>query len=342
MTRTVVPAAVAGHSSSPLLSHLALDHTLRRSSEGFSDNMTERELVDYGTMNHAKTRQQSFSSRTSGVASEDNGAFEVDGDENDDEEEEEEDRLTPGMSFQVPQSHSYSQSLVLDSYKRTIFLYSAVPITAFLAIFFFIVLHRYLWPSSTGSTTRGTYIMVAFLGASIWTVSFALRVPLYLLSTQLCRTIPSSIPFVSMFLQVLSEESLRLSSIILAQIHVRKHISTEDPAFSQVWTLALGWAAAEVVVSIAQGYAQLALYSDITTIDTEELQNEASPYVSTLEEQPLPPSPRLRRHPPETEADRVFFNAFDKLLRARARVELEALYGVSVPVRHSTHLLTVA
>ena len=42
----------------------------------------------------------------------------------------------------------------------------------------------------------------------------------------------------------------------------------------------------------------------------------------------------LPRYPPETNADRLFFNAFDQLLRACARVELEALYGMPVSPRN--------
>ncbi|KIJ26225.1 hypothetical protein M422DRAFT_38321, partial [Sphaerobolus stellatus SS14] len=217
-----------------------------------------------------------------------------------------------------------------ESYRRTILLYSSVPITTLLTIIVFILLQRFLWPAHGAATSRGTYIVLAFLGAAIWTVSFALRIPLYLLSTYVSKAMPISAPFISTSFQVFSEEILRLVAIILAQIHVQKHVTTEDRAFSYVWILALGWAAAEVAVSITQGYAQLALYRDVAHFDPDSAPADYSQYVWTMEEQPTLPVPGLPRYQLETEADRVFFNAFDQLLRARARVELEALYGTPV------------
>jgi len=134
-------------------------------------------------------------------------------------------------------------------------------------------------------------------------------------------------------LQVVSEESLRLTSLILVQIRLQhEYATTADPAFSAIWALALGWAAVEVAVSITQGYAQIGLYSDIAYQEDGEHRNEFSQYVWAMEEQPTLPVSGVPRYQPDTEADHVFFKAFDKLLRARARVELEALYGIPVPV----------
>jgi len=112
---------------------------------------------------------------------------------------------------------------------------------------------------------------------------------------------------------------------------LKKDPTTTDPAFSEIWALALGWAAVEVAVSITQGYAQLELYSEIAHSENGLPPNDYSQYVWTMEEQPNLPVPGQPRYQPDTEADRVFFRAFDQLLRARARVELESLYGVPVP-----------
>ncbi|KAF8504285.1 hypothetical protein BU17DRAFT_101364 [Hysterangium stoloniferum] len=212
-------------------------------------------------------------------------------------------------------------------YRQKFQLYSVVPITATLTILFFTLLQRFLWPSQNTPYPVGSYVALAILGAAVWTVSFALRIPLYLLSTNICRRIPVSTPFVSAALQVFVEESLRLASLVLAQIHVKNCVTWGDSAFSLVWTLALGWAAAEVMVSVSQGYAQLSLYGDVVVDkDFPSAQPIRTPH--GLEGQATPAQILYQL---ENEADESFNEAFDQLLRARARVELEALYGIPVP-----------
>ncbi|KAF8525698.1 hypothetical protein JB92DRAFT_2873924 [Gautieria morchelliformis] len=202
------------------------------------------------------------------------------------------------------------------SFRSLIRFYSFVPITAFSAILFFIALRSFLWPAPDADTdTFALHLGLAVLGAAAWTVSFALRVPVYLLSSLGCRTGSASTPFVAASFQVFIEECLRLASLILARLSIRSKLRPEDPAFSRVWTLALGWAAAEVAVSVYQGYGQLFLYSDITSFNS------------------LDP----RRFPHLTDAD-LFYDTedisieeIDQILRIRARTELEALFGIPVP-----------
>jgi hypothetical protein len=78
----------------------------------------------------------------------------------------------------------------------------------------------------------------------------------------------------STFFQVLSQELLRLSALILLGIKLESRREDEDgvkvwwtdtwdPAFTHVWWITMGWAAADVVVGLAQGYDQLSLYKDV-------------------------------------------------------------------------------
>lgn len=193
---------------------------------------------------------------------------------------------------------------------------------------FFILLHHILWPSTGRSSSLALHLGLAILGAAVWTLSFALRIPLYLLSSLLCHTMRTLTPYVSASLQVFVEESLRLSSLILVHLHYREKstLSPYDPTFSYVWTVALGWAAVEVAVSVYQGYCQLLLYKDTITSDD-----------STW--------PHLPRLPGATEGP-LFHNfedslseEIDRVIRSRERAELEALYGIPVPVRRKPYMI---
>jgi len=130
------------------------------------------------------------------------------------------------------------------------------------------------------------------LAGGAWTVAFAL---LYI--STLCNTYINAFTIVlSTFLQVLTQEGLRLAILILIQLHLErpgKHVNHAfisvlsaflqdgdptvpepdldwaplpdvwDPAFTQVWWLGMGWATVDVAVGIAQGYEQLSLYRDV-------------------------------------------------------------------------------
>ena len=169
------------------------------------------------------------------------------------------------------------------------------------------------------------HLSLASLGAGVWAVSFALRVPIYLLSSLVCNTMPTFTPIVSGSFQVFVEESLRLSSLVLVRLRIRdkSSLTPDDPTFSRVWTLALGWAAAEVAVSVYQGYGQLLLYRDVAWSYHRYL-----PYPS---EEQLPHN-----------YDVTLDEEIDLVVRIRERAELEALYGVPVTVRSTLYDFTTS
>ena len=151
-----------------------------------------------------------------------------------------------------------------------------------------------------------------------------LRVPIYPLSSLICHTASASVPFVSTSFQVVIEECLRLSSIILACLSIQDNhnLRPDESAFSHVWALALGWAAAEVVVSVYQGYGQLFLYSDIPSFNG-----------------PAWPHPHRFSHLANEglfyDPEDISIEEIDMLLRIRECTELEALYGIPVTVRNT-------
>jgi hypothetical protein len=201
--------------------------------------------------------------------------------------------------------------------------YSLVPITSIFTIIFCTLLQCFLWPANNPSPFA-SYIGLAILGAAAWTVSFALRVPIFLLSSLLCHTMRTLTPLVSASLQVFAEETLRLSSLILVHLRLGDNstLAPGDPAFSRVWAVALGWAAVEVAVSVYQGYGQLLVYKDLVFLEDSLWSNHRrSPDTNTTEDRFF--------HDPEHALD----NEIDEVLRIRVRTELEALYGIPVPVR---------
>jgi hypothetical protein len=137
------------------------------------------------------------------------------------------------------------------------------------------------------------------LAAGAWTVAFALRIPILYIST-LCNTFVNRFTItVSTFIQVFTQEALRLAILVLIQIHLepppKQNASHRlgdpsgvdvdwaplpdvwDQAFTQVWWLALGWATADVAVGIVQGYEQLSLYRDVLPREQSHAQSSPSP-----------------------------------------------------------------
>ena len=105
---------------------------------------------------------------------------------------------------------------------------------------------------------------------ALWSLTHLLRIPLYSLSFALSLPFPSLSPalpiFLSTALHTIVATFIRLLAlpILLIQHHMLFSYPTwHDPAFWRVWWVALGWAAAEGVVGIKQGYEGIALYRDV-------------------------------------------------------------------------------
>lgn len=165
---------------------------------------------------------------------------------------------------------------------------------------------------------------------ALYSLSHVLRSPIYTLSTILVVA-PHPLPatLLSTTLHTLLSTAARLFT--LALLLVRHHAvyaypTWQDSAFIRVWWAALGWAAADAVVSVHQGYAGLALYRDVLV--------PPSPPPSDPERTPLLP-PRRGDPDPDTELDRDI----EQLIELKAREELEDVFGLPLVVRTSPHQL---
>ncbi|KAF8586414.1 hypothetical protein K439DRAFT_1631658 [Ramaria rubella] len=217
------------------------------------------------------------------------------------------------------------------SYQSMIRSYFFVPLITFLTIVFFILLRWFLWPVQSGSSSVVSHFGLAILGAAVWTVSFTLRTPVYVVSSLICCSKPVFIPLVSASFQALVEEALRLSSLVLARIRLRDCLSPQDAAFSCIWTLALGWATAEVTVSITQGYGQLALYSDVMSLDGDSILSNRIARPFSVAEHPSAHNDANDSYCPVHDPAEALDQEIDQIIRIRARSELETLYGIPVP-----------
>jgi len=176
----------------------------------------------------------------------------------------------------------------------------------------------------------------------------------------------------STFFQVLSQELLRLSVLVLLGIKLAQRredeegvvvwlvdawVDTWDPAFTRVWWIAMGWAAADVVVGLAQGYDQLSLYKDVLQPYSDPSSHD-SPTVSvrqsptrtgkqpvrlsappTTTTNPRPPSysyspPNIVVHsvqPSQEVLTPDLETQISHLLALKSRAEIEDVYGLPLP-----------
>ena len=236
-----------------------------------------------------------------------------------------------------------------------------VTLPSLLSLGFFAVLKITVWPHSISPSP----IREILTAAAAWTVSFALRLPLFYLATLFHTYVNRFTIVLSTFFQVLSEELLRLGVLVLLGIQLERRgegddgaegweVDTWDPAFTRVWWIAMGWAVADVVVGLTQGYDQLSLYKDVLPPYSSPSLHE-SPSVSVRHsptragKQPLRPSVttttthphRHSRSPPSTIVHSIqpsqeiltpdLESQISHLLALKTRAEIEDVYGSPLP-----------
>ncbi|KZV95633.1 hypothetical protein EXIGLDRAFT_766077 [Exidia glandulosa HHB12029] len=236
--------------------------------------------------------------------------------------------------------------LVRISYRRLLAYYTLVPVSAALSVAFFILL-LFCFPQHTppnGPDHGGNVwpLRELLVAAAAWTACYSLRGPVYAFSALLACGHESAA--LSTVMQAGLEESARLG--VLALLAVR------DEAFARAWWIALGWATAEVIVSISQAYAQLALYRDVLRGDSDD-EPEAADDTPTSDERATlrPPGFAVRRYfatdsgsrPGLRRPEHVWGeSAYDdpgeyldaeltQLIAIKARAEIEDVYGVPLP-----------
>lgn len=211
---------------------------------------------------------------------------------------------------------------------------------------------------------------------SLWSLTHLSRVPFYsasflLISSLIPRWQEEITTVLSTALHTTLTAFLRLSAFAVLLIpHYMLYPHTpgpdsetyttwRDPAFRRVWWVALGWAAAEVVVGITQGFAALALYKDalvrpeeeegiLKTIGTPDHLRDISPHTITTSSGVSHPQNasssavdvELRANLRNREGNGRLGDAIrtqvdrdlDMLLVIKEREELEEVYGMPVIV----------
>ncbi|KZP33212.1 hypothetical protein FIBSPDRAFT_916157 [Athelia psychrophila] len=187
------------------------------------------------------------------------------------------------------------------------------------------------------------------LATALWSLAHTLHVPIYTLFAALAPTDTAAL--LATVAHCLVANLLRLSA--LAILRVRHDMewpapTWRDPAFARVVWLAVGWAGAEAVVGVWQGYETIMLYRDVLVPAGREAELldavaiagegegrggspvmvgsgflEATDFVATM----------------GTGIDEQVDRDLDRLLGVKAREEVEEVYGmpaIRIPVFIST------
>ncbi|KAG6374113.1 hypothetical protein JVT61DRAFT_4757 [Boletus reticuloceps] len=245
------------------------------------------------------------------------------------------------------------------SYKRLLTLYAFVPLSALITFAGLAISPALLWPHSNLPSPYPPLfpspLPEILLSSAMFALAHQLRVPLYTLSSLLLR--PDIASLLTTFSHVLLVNILRLAS--LALLRVRHSMGSlkptwQDPSFCTVWWLSFN--IAEVLVSLAQGYQQIALYRDVMVPSGREREflerlkdgtapatpsqtnGEPTGWRGSPEQLPEDSHGDLRQLEDQTGEgsprnvnvlDRRIQHNFDKLLTIKAREELEEVYGVA-------------
>ncbi|TFK36606.1 hypothetical protein BDQ12DRAFT_686712 [Crucibulum laeve] len=170
-----------------------------------------------------------------------------------------------------------AQGLYRGSYKRLMALYTLVPLTSTVSFIFMALLPTFAYPLDRASP-RSPYPYVPYLpfplpelltSIAFWSLSHLLRDPLFVISSFISRPFRASV-YVTTTLSTTFQTitSLFFSLIIIPILliphyNLAHHPTWEDTSFRRVWWVALGWAAAEAVVGVKQGYEGIGLYRDV-------------------------------------------------------------------------------
>ena len=169
------------------------------------------------------------------------------------------------------------------------FLYTVVPLTTLLS-FICLALVPALATQTPSLFPYPPYlpfpILEALTATALWSLSYLLREFLYATALFVVSFLSSSSTII---ITILSATLQTISNLLLRQITIpillipyyspnnfaQQYPTWKDDAFKRVWWVALGWAAAEAVVGVKQGYESIALYKDvlvnanISTLNTE-------------------------------------------------------------------------
>lgn len=192
-------------------------------------------------------------------------------------------------------------TFVVGDYKTLLALYTLVPLSLLFAFVSLALIPILAFPSRVDSLyPYPPYLPYPlpeiFTAAALWSLAYLLRDPLYATCIFLAslipfpsRRFPELLPFLtSSFSAILQSASTLFLRQLAVPILLVPYFSSDhsnllwpllyegirtphqhdfpvwqDVAFRRVWWIALGWAMAEAVVGIKQGYENIGLYKDV-------------------------------------------------------------------------------
>ncbi|KAJ7750882.1 hypothetical protein B0H16DRAFT_847218 [Mycena metata] len=220
------------------------------------------------------------------------------------------------------------QGFYRGSYPRLVALYTLAPFTALtafalLASLPYVAYHcpepyppTYPYPASLPFPLPELLASVA-----LYSLSHLLRSPIYTIAAII---VPFPLPatLLSTALHTALSTVARLFTLTLLLVHhyaVYAYPTWHDLAFRRVWWAALGWAFADAVTGVYQGYAGLALYRDVLVLPGLS----TSTPMSETERTPL-----LTSHRPDPDPDSELDYDLEQLVALKAREELEDVFGL--------------
>ncbi|PSR73039.1 hypothetical protein PHLCEN_2v11143 [Hermanssonia centrifuga] len=198
------------------------------------------------------------------------------------------------------------QGFYAGSYRRTVMMYTFVPLISLLLLAFLARCPDMFWPIPNAKPIpHPSYfpspIPELLLSSALWSLGYLLRMPIYTVVSFLTRRLsPFVTTFVFHLIYAIVYNLLRISSSPILRLRTlmdHPRPVWTDPVFRTVWWLSLGWAAIDVAVGIIQSYSQIALYRNVMVPEDRIAQILAQAYGSRTDlisqsEEILPLSPR--------------------------------------------------
>ncbi|XP_006455747.1 hypothetical protein AGABI2DRAFT_121648 [Agaricus bisporus var. bisporus H97] len=180
------------------------------------------------------------------------------------EEEEEEEQL-------ILDKELARQGIYRGSYRRLQGLYSLTPLFTVLVFVFLAVLPTFAYPLSPDlpyayNSGFPFPLPEVITATAFWGLSYLFHSPTFSFFFSIISRVPIlalALSSLSLSFVVTTLRQIVVPILLIPQYAVYDHPTWHDIAFRRVWWLALGWAAAEAIVGIKQGYEGIALYRDV-------------------------------------------------------------------------------
>ncbi|KAI0691806.1 hypothetical protein BC835DRAFT_1359717 [Cytidiella melzeri] len=259
------------------------------------------------------------------------------------------------------------RGLYSGSYRRTVAMYSFVPLTSLALLIFLACCPSLFWRIRSTTPAKHTPyfpppIPQLVLSSSLWSFGYLLRVPTYAVvsyTLHTCSPILTTLLFNALY--VTFYNLLRLSSLPILRVRQEMKYTRpncHDGVFRTIWWLALGWATIDVAVSILQSYAQIALYRNVMVPEERAAEvlargnnnnDDGGPFnesqsprrgVTSPSQEILPLSPRHEGSKPAGSSDTpgsvdeairlAVDQDLEQLVNLKEREDVEEIYGVPI------------